>query len=124
MSTTSPSVVYAGRLIDGRFTLLRPLGETASSSVFLAEFGDEPKQKATIKLIPAGAVDAEACSAQWERAKSLSYPHLVRLLHHGRAELDGKDLLYVVTEYAEEVLSEILPERALTPDETRDMLGP
>ncbi len=123
MSTTSPSAVYAGRLIDGRFTLLRPLGETASSSVFLAEFG-EPKQKATIKLVPADAVDAEACIAQWERAKNLSHPHLVGLLHHGRVELDGKDLLYVVTEYADEVLSEILPERALTPDETREMLGP
>lgn len=124
MSTTSPSVVYAGRLIDGRFTLVRPLGATGSTSVFLAEFGNEPKQKATIKLIPAAAVNAEACMARWERAKSLSHPHLIRLLQYGRAELDGKDLLYVATEYADEVLSEILPERALTPDETREMLGP
>lgn len=124
MSTTSPSVVYAGRLIDEKYTLLRSLGETASSSVFLAEFGDEPKQKATIKLILAGGADAEAYIARWERAKSLSHPHLVQLLDHGRVEMDGKDLLYVVTEYADEVLSEILPERALTPDETREMLGP
>ncbi len=124
MSTTSPGAVYTGRLIDGRFPLLRPLGGIESSSVFLTEFGEEPKRKAAIKLIPAGAVDAEACIAQWERAKSLSHPHLVGLLQHGRAELDGKDWLYVVTEYGEEVLSEILPERALTPDETREMLGP
>ena len=33
------------------------------------------------------------------------------------------DLLYVVMEHAEENLSEILPQRALTPSEARDMLG-
>ncbi|MGB0065452.1 MAG: TonB family protein [Terracidiphilus sp.] len=124
MSTTFPGAVYAGRLIDGRFTLLRPLGGTGSSSVFLTEFDDKPKRNAAIKLISADAADAEACIARWERAKTLSHPHLVAVLHHGRCELDGKDLLYVVSEYADEVLSEILPERALAPEETREMLGP
>ncbi len=38
--------------------------------------------------------------------------------------MDGVALRYVVMEYAEEVLSSILPERALTIDETRAMLGP
>jgi TonB family protein len=48
----------------------------------------------------------------------------MRLLATGRCELDGVPLLYAVSEYAGELLSEILPERALTPDETREMLGP
>lgn len=124
MSTTSPSVVYPGRLIDGRFTVVHPLGATDSSGAFLAEFGDAPKQKATVKLIQAGTAEAEARVAQWKLAKSLNHPHLVRLFDYGRVALDGKDLLYVATEYADEVLSEILPQRALTPDETREMLGP
>ena len=111
-------------LIDGRFTLLRFLGGTESSSVFLTELGDEPKRKAAIKFISADQVDAEASIAQWEAARTLSHPHLIALLEHGRSELDGQDLLYAVTEYADEVLSEILPERPLTPAETREMLGP
>ena len=39
-------------------------------------------------------------------------------------KLTGEDLLYVVTEYADETLSQILPERPLSPREAREMLGP
>ena len=39
-------------------------------------------------------------------------------------KLTGEDLLYVVTEYADETLSQILPERPLSPEEAREMLGP
>jgi TonB family protein len=124
MSTALLGADSVGRLIDGRFTLLRFLGGTESSSVFLTELGDEPKRKAAIKFISADQVDAEASIAQWEAARTLSHPHLIALLEHGRSELDGQDLLYAVTEYADEVLSEILPERPLTPAETREMLGP
>jgi serine/threonine protein kinase len=42
----------------------------------------------------------------------------------GGCEFDGIALLYVVEEYAEENLSQILPERALTPEEARGMLAP
>jgi TonB family protein len=124
MSTALPGADSVGRLIDGRFTLLRFLGGTESSSVFLTELGDEPKRKAAIKFISADQADGEASIAQWEAARPLSHPHLISLLEHGRSELDGNDLLYAVTEYADEVLSEILPERPLTPAETREMLGP
>jgi TonB family protein len=115
---------YAGRVIDGKFTLLRLLGGTERSSVFLTELGDEPRRKAAIKFIPADRVNPEACLAQWQAAATLSHPHLIAILDRGRCQLDGQDLLYVVTEYAEEVLSEILPERPLTPAETSQMLGP
>jgi TonB family protein len=45
------------------------------------------------------------------------------LLYAGRCVLDGEDLLYVVTEYADEILSQVLPERPLSLKETREMLG-
>jgi TonB family protein len=48
----------------------------------------------------------------------------MRLLHHGRGEIDGAPLLYTVTDYAPEILSQVLPERPLTPAETREMLDP
>jgi len=47
---------------------------------------------------------------------------LLRLFQRGRCQLNGTELLYVVTEYAEESLAQILPYRPLTPPETRDML--
>ena len=112
-----------GRVVDGRFTLLRRLGGTEQSSVFLTELVGDPVQQAAIKLTPAYSVDAKARIAQWATASTLSHPHLMRLLYAGRCEFGREDLLYVVTEYAEEVLSEILPQRPLTPVETRDMLG-
>jgi TonB family protein len=113
-----------GRIIDGKFTLLRWLGGTDQSSVFLTELEGDPAQKAAIKLSWANAVDAETRIAQWAVTRALSHPHLLGLFHAGRCEVDGEDLLYVVTEYAEEVLSDILRERPLTPGETREMLEP
>ena len=61
---------------------------------------------------------------RWKAARELSHPNLIRIFEAGRCELDGTALLYVVEEYAEENLSQILPERALTAEETRGMLPP
>jgi serine/threonine protein kinase len=113
-----------GTSIDGKFTLLRWLGQSERSSVFLTELEGDPPRKAAIKLIPARAVDADACLAQWAAASDLSHPHLVRLFDCGRCAIDGEEYLYVVTECADEILSEILAARALTPAETAEMLGP
>jgi TonB family protein len=120
---------WAGRVIDGRFTLLRWLGAGQSSNVFLTEhtLTEQAKarpQKAAIKFIPADAVDAEAFVAAWVGAKTLSHPHLMPLLYTGRCRIDDTDLLITVTEYAEENLAEILPVRPLTPTETGEMLNP
>ena len=83
-----------------------------------------PTQKAAIKLIPADAEDAEARIAGWTAAAPLSHPHLMRLFYTGRCQFDDCALLYAVTEYADEILAQILPERALTPAEVKEMLDP
>jgi TonB family protein len=115
---------WAGLVIDSRFALLEWLGGSESSQVFLTELAGDPPQKAAIKLMPADAGDAEARVAAWAAATELAHPHLLRLLHTGRCRIDDSELLYAVTEYADENLGEILPERPLTPDETREMLDP
>jgi TonB family protein len=114
---------WVGRVVDGRFTLQHWLGGAGQSAVFRTQIGDPP-QSAAIKLIPAGAGDAESLLAQWTAAAGFFHPHLMRLFHAGRCRIDGQDLLYAVTEYSEEVLSEILPARPLTPGEVREMLDP
>lgn len=137
MNAVSIRGEWVGRKIDGRFPLIGWLGGTDSSGVFLTEMdgasqtqaasdgspsGSGPR-KAAIRLLPASG-RAEDWLAGWAAASSLSHPHLARILHFGRAEIDGAGLVYVVTEFAEEMLAQILPERALTADETREMLGP
>src|SRR5436305_6394253 len=54
----------------------------------------------------------------------LSHPHLLRIYDAGIGELQGKSLLWVLTSFADEDLSQVLPVRALTPTETGQMLSP
>ncbi len=116
---------WEGRTVDGRFPLQSYLGGSDHSAVFLtfrqSAAGDS--EKAAIKLISAPA-DAEKQLLRWKLAGELNHPNLIRIFEAGRCELDSTDLLYVVEEYAEENLSQILPERALTAEEARAMLPP
>jgi TonB family protein len=115
---------WIGRVIDARFPLLQWIGGSESAGVFVTEIMDEPWRKAAIKLIAVNASDAESQIAVWERTAVLSHPHLMPLLHTGRCRLDNSTLLYSVTDYSDEVLSQILPERPLAPREAAEMLGP
>jgi serine/threonine-protein kinase len=115
---------WIGRVVDGRFTLLQWLGGSELSAVFLTELPGEGSRKAAIKLIPAHAADAEARLVGWAAASTLSHPHLLRIYHFGRCQIGAVPLLYEVTEYADEILSQILLERPLTPAEAGEMLDP
>jgi TonB family protein len=115
---------WVGWVIDGQFTLVEWLSGSESGEVFLTELRGLPWQRAAIKLMPANAVGAEAQMAVWEATRTLSHSHLMPLIHTGRCYLDNVSLIYAVMEYSEEVLSQILPERALAPAEAGEMLGP
>jgi TonB family protein len=114
---------WEGHTVDGKFTLREYLGGSEHSAVFLTE-GEREPQKAALKLIPADPESAELQLSRWRQIARLSHPHLIRIFQMGRCRMENMDLLYVVTEYAEEDLSQVLPHRPLTPAETRDMLGP
>ena len=116
---------WVGHVIDERFTLLQWLGGSEQSAVFRTEFPEGGKnRKAVIKLIPADAWDAEARVEGWKASASLSHPTLMHLFATGVCEVDGLSMLYAVTEYAEEVLADILPGRPLSTTEAREMIGP
>ncbi len=123
MSLAAVRREWVGSFAAGRFSLLQWLGGSQATGVFLTELG-EPSQKAIIKLIPEEDKDAAARASAWETAATLSHPNLMKVYTTGRCEIDGVPCIYVVTEYADEVLAEILKDRPLTPEETRDMLGP
>jgi TonB family protein len=114
---------YEGQVINNTFPMQRYLGGSSESAVFLTQLAGPQSSKAVLKLIPEGAsVDLQL--SLWRRASKLTHPNFLQLYQGARCRLADMDLLYVVMEYAEENLSEILPQRALTPSEARDMLSP
>jgi TonB family protein len=114
---------WEGQVVDAKFPLHRYLGGSEHSSVFLTERA-APPQKAAIKFVQVEDPDAELQLFRWKHAATLSHPNLLRIFESGRCRLGDFDLLYVVMEYAEENLSQFLPQRPLTPAEARDVLAP
>jgi TonB family protein len=115
---------WEGRVVDEKFPLLRWLGGSNHSAVFLTERGGGEPQKAVIKLISAENLDESPQLSRWADAAKLSHSHLIHLFECGRCQLDDTRLLYVVMEYADEDLAQILPLRALAPNEIPEMLEP
>jgi TonB family protein len=112
-----------GQVIDNRFRLRHYLGGTDDSAVFLTQLAEPQSKKAAIKFIPAGP-NADHQVSLWRRIMQLVHPNLLRIYDIGRCRIENRDRLYVVMEYAEEDLSQILPQRALTGPEAREMLEP
>ena len=115
---------WEGQLADGEFHLRQYLGGSESSAVFLTECGGRKPRKAAIKLVPTDPESARFQIARWERAAKLSHPHLIPLLRMGRCQLNGIELLYVVMEYADDNLSQVLPHRSLAATEASELLEP
>lgn len=124
MNAAAVSTNWIGQVIDSRFTLLQWLGSSAQSDVFLTELQGPGSQKVAIKLIQADGDGPNVYLSHWKVATTLSHPQLVRLFHFGRCQMNTAQLLYAVMEYSEEDLSQILPQRPLTPNEVREMLYP
>jgi TonB family protein len=113
-----------GQVVDGEFPLLQHLGGSDHSVVFLTQRGKNRPEKAAIKFVQADPTNAELQLSRWKQASQISHPNLIKQFETGRCRLAGMDLLYVVMEYAQENLAQFLPQRALSPAETRDMLEP
>jgi len=124
VTKTEVWVGWESQVVNGVYPLRRFLGGSNHSAVFLTEYLAENLPNAAIKLVPAGTMDTEAQLVQWGAAATLSHPHLLRLLDVGRCQLSGRSYLFVVMEYAEQTLAQILPRRALSSDEVTQLLIP
>jgi len=122
MSKPESWKMWEGRSVGGKFPLRRWLGGSDHSAVFLTE--RPGVAKAAVKLIAVEAGNAEHELDRIRATTRLSHPHLIRTFEAGRGQLEGESFIYVVMEYAEEDLSQILPQRALAPDEVSDLLPP
>ncbi len=111
-------------VIDGAYPLRRFLTRSDHSVVFLTEYTKNTAADAVIKLIPADPAAAEAQLVHWKAVATLSHPHLIRLFDSGRCQLGGHPFLFIVMEYAQQTLAELLPRRALTFEEVQELLPP
>jgi TonB family protein len=115
---------WEGKLVDGTFPLRKWLGGSDHSAVFVTERTARAPQKTAIKLIPAESPSSSAQLARWTDAARLAHPHLIQLFEHGRTEIDGTPIFYVITELADENLAEVIPVRSLSSDEVIAVLRP
>jgi serine/threonine protein kinase len=118
---TESSKQWEGQIVDGLFPLRQYLGGDETGAVFETEFEG---QRAAIKVIEAAGRGPEQIIWHWRLASKVSHPHLISLWKVGRCRLDGAAVAYLVMEYAEENLGQVLPDRPLTPAEAKEMLAP
>jgi TonB family protein len=115
---------WQGHLIHDEFPLGRFLGGSDRSGVFMTRSAAPDSPEMAIKLVPTDRALAETQLPRWNRAIGIVHPQLLGLLRSGGCQLDGLPYLYVVMEYADQTLSQLLQSRALTDEEARDMLRP
>jgi TonB family protein len=112
---------WVGEIVAGEFPLEQFLGANERGAVFRTQ---SASGVCAIKLIAATGADADRLVEQWNRAAALSHPHLMRIEKSGRWNKSGMSLVFAVMDYGDENLAAVLNERALTGEETLDMLRP
>jgi TonB family protein len=124
MNAAVAQELWQGQTIDGKFALLESLGDSAHSAVFHTQLPGSSNQPAAIKLIRADREDAAQQIALWRALVALSHPNLLRVFQAGHCQMSGAPWLYVVMEYAEENLEQVLPVRPLSVAEVEELLPP
>lgn len=124
MNAAVAQELWQGQTIDGKFALLESLGGSAHSAVFRTQLPDSSNQPAAIKLIRADREDAAQQVMRWRGLVTLSHPNLLRVFQAGHCQMAGAPWLYVVMEYAEENLEQVLPIRPLSTAEMEELLPP
>ncbi len=113
---------WEGRSVAGKYPLRQWVGGSDHSAVFLTE--RPGGARAAIKLVPVEPAGAEQELTRIHATTRLSHPNLIRIFETGRGQVEGDSFLYAVMELADENLAQILPQRALSPDEVSDLLPP
>ena len=109
---------YEGRTIDGAFLLTKLLEPEGRSAFFLTPNG---AGKPTVIRLIESHFDDDVILSRWRGIAALDHPNLVKLKKFGKVEMDGAPLAYAVMEPADGNLGEIIAERRLSVDETREV---
>jgi protein TonB len=115
---------WRGQVVAEKYELGEWLGGSAHSAVFRTQLAGEAALPAAIKLIPAEGGNGAQRIAHWKQLSTLSHSNLLRIYDAGFCQITGGHWLYVVVEYAEENLDQVLPVRPLTVTEVNELLPP
>src|SRR5260370_22545308 len=109
---------YEGRTIDGTYPLTKLIRPEGRSAFFSTSNGTGVA--AVIRLIESG-FEGDEILTRWSGVAAMTDPNLVKLKSFGHVVVDETSLVYAVMEPVEANLSEILRERRLTEQETRQI---
>jgi eukaryotic-like serine/threonine-protein kinase len=109
---------YEGRTIDGSYPLTKLIRPEGRSAFFSTSNGTG--LPTVIRLIESH-FDGDEILTRWRGVAALNHPNLVKLKSFGHVVVDETSLVYAVMEPVEANLGEILRERRLTEQETRQI---
>src|SRR5579862_2344549 len=109
---------YEGRTIDGTFLLTRLIRPEGRSAFFSTSNGTGVPT--VIRLIESH-FDGDEILSRWRGVEALNHPNLLQLKSFGHEVVDETPLVYAVLEPVDANLGEMLRERALTEEETRQV---
>jgi len=109
---------YEGRTIDGSYPLTRLLRSEGRSAFFSTSNGTGV---ATVIRLIESHFDGDEILTRWRGVEALNHPNLVKLKSFGHVVIDETSLVYAVMEPVDANLDEILNERRLTEQETREI---
>jgi serine/threonine protein kinase len=109
---------YEGRTIDGSYPLTKLIRPEGRSAFFSTSNGTGVPT--VIRLIESH-FDGDEILTRWRGVAALNHPNLVKLKSFGHVVVDETSLVYAVMEPVEANLGEILRERRLTEQETRQI---
>ena len=109
---------YEGRTIAEAYPLNKLVRPEGRSAFFLTTNGTGTQ--ALVRLIEAHYDESEILN-RWRAVSEIKQENLVAMRKFGEAELDGTPLVYAVMEPTEISLAELLENRTLTPEETRQL---
>jgi len=125
MNAVSAIEPWQGKVVEGKYPLLELIGTGPRGPVFRTQLsGPNGLESAAIKLIPVEAKHAQAELSGLILSRALSHPNLIKIFDAGQCEIRRQPTIYVVTDFAEENLAQVLPSRALTAREVEQMLPP
>ncbi len=109
---------YEGKTLAGVFPLERLLRTEGRSACFATR---DSAGRPTILRLTEALNDQEQLQQRYGAVQAVHHPHLVRIEDFGDTEVDGEPLVYLVTEWTEESLADILSERKLSLEETGEV---
>ncbi len=108
---------YEGDIIAGAYTLGKLQRSEGRNAFFLSEKEGKP---ALLRLTEA-LNDEPVLLTRWKRVAAIEHPNLLPIMGSGGAHLDGAPVAWALLERTDAALADVLRDRVLTTDETKEV---